>query len=147
MDDIVLAAEFQRLANVRTQLDHIVLGHAVFVRMIQQRRQQFETHQDIPAYIVLVFYDQMVLVADDMTVALQLRHEYEFIDHIFHYVSVVFREIVFCHTVGHDTSYLIFILRDSYRLKSGLENYTELFPLDDINLTVCTFTYLFLYIP
>ena len=76
MDDIVLLADLQRAAQVDAQMDDFSPGEGmVLTQIIGDRRQQLHPDEDIPTQTILVGEQRMILVADNVAVALEFAHQ------------------------------------------------------------------------
>ena len=84
MDDIELLAQLQRMAQIDSQLDHVLPGDRMGAGVPVQRRQELHPDQDVPADIVRVLDDLMILVADHVAVAFQSAHQGKFPDQFLH---------------------------------------------------------------
>ena len=71
MDYIILAAKFERRAHVAAELDNAIDRHAVFADIIRQRLQKLHADINIPAHVVFVRNDHLILTVDNVRVAAQ----------------------------------------------------------------------------
>ena len=112
MDDLVFSAQFKRSAEIDAEPDRVAARHQVRLFIVDQRREQLHPDQDVPAKVILVFDDFVVLVADDIALPLQFGHERDLADHFFGDAAKIFRNALLVHSVRASALDFTFILRD-----------------------------------
>ena len=90
---VVLSAELQGTADVDTEQEHILLFEGMIYGMLDQRSQKLCLDQNIPAQLLLIFYDLMIFVIDDVAVAFELGQILELTGYVADQVSVIIRKI------------------------------------------------------
>ena len=133
VDDIILLAELQRLADVDAQADDITPGHGVLVGIGQQRVQQFHPDQDVPAHTVLMADHGMILITHHICRALEFGHDGEFPDDVLHYAVEIFLCLRSGHALIQRTLKFRIALGHGNDLQCGPIDLAEILALDLIN--------------
>ena len=112
VDDIELLAKFQRLTHIDANLDDILPGDGMLPGVVVQRGQQLHLNENVPAYAIFVLNDLVVLIADDIAVALEFAHQGKFPYQVPHEGAEVLPHACFVHAVCHGTAQLRLVGRD-----------------------------------
>ena len=139
MDDIILLAELQRLADADAQADDIPPSHGVLVGIGQQWVQQFHPDQDVPAHAVLMADHGMILIAHHVCRALELGHDSELPDDVLHHAVEIFLCLGPGHALIQRTLKFRIVLGNGNDLQRGPIDLAEILTLDLINSAEAAF--------
>ena len=129
VDDVVFLAQLQRPAHVDAQADNVLPGNRMRPGILVQRRQKLHLNQNVPADSVLMLNHLMVLVADDVAVALEPAHEGEFLYQVLHKGVKIGAHALFVHAVRHHVPQLRLAGRHRDRLQRRPVGGPEILPL------------------
>ena len=130
VNDVVFAAQLQCAAYVNAESDHICTANAVFLGILRKRGEQLHANKHVPADLVRMLDDPMILIADDVAFALELRHDAKLLDKLLHEAPEVRRDAFGAHAVVSNALYLRSALRNGDRLERRLVGVAEVPALD-----------------
>ena len=142
MDDVVALAHFQCAAQVDAQADDLAPGKAlVLLQVAGDGGEQLHADEDVPADAVLVGVDGVVLIADDVAVALELAHEGDLAVEVLDVIPEVGGRTVPVHAVRKDLLQLVGRGWDGDGLQRAGEHGVELvaaLDLEHLAVAACT---------
>ena len=119
MYNVLLVAELERFTDVDTEFDDLFFIEPALHHTIEKRCEKLHPDQDIVTYTVLMWDDLVILIADDVAVALELGHDLVLVDDLFQDALVVFGDILYIRSSGHPGFDIIIVLRHADDLERG----------------------------
>ena len=98
MEDILLLAYFQSLADINAHFHDVVILHLVIHNVLEQGRQQFHADDNVPSHAVGMRDSVMIVITDNICVSLQSRHKAKFLCHTVHKSLEIGRRRRIIHT-------------------------------------------------
>ena len=95
----IFLAQLQRPAQINSQLDHVLPGDRMSAGVPVQRRQELHPDQDVPANVIRVLDDLMILVADHVAVAFQAAHQGKLLYQLLHKTAKISPHTGIIHAV------------------------------------------------
>ena len=135
VDDFLSLTKLQRPAQIDADFDHRRLidggSREICAVVIRQRSQQLHADQDIPARIMVVLHDLVILIADDMAVALHVGKQKEFSRNIVHLRFEICGNALVVQSVIAEGFDIRFVFRHGDHLQRGVLLHAEFVDTDN----------------
>ena len=135
VDDFLSLTKLQRPAQIDADFDHRRLidggSREICAVVIRQRSQQLHADQDIPARIMVVLHDLVILIADDMAVALHVGKQKEFSRNIVHLRFEICGNALVIQSVIAEGFDIRFVFRHGDHLQRGVLLHAEFVDTDN----------------